>query len=236
MSIDYAKVLSDASYLRPKHWVPPGPWEGHSPFAAWLMDALRPKTIVELGTHYGFSMFVFAEAAKNLGHDVTLHAVDAWVSDNPAGVYGDEPLDVVRRIVADDYPNVTLHQAFFADAVDDFEDGSIDLLHIDGSHGYGDVVQDFNLYLPKMSERGVVLFHDVYAWRKDFGVYRFWDEVSTQYPSHRFTHSWGLGVLLVGSKPAPKVKAFISEAGKHPQLVNDMYKSLAWHNEIGGVW
>jgi hypothetical protein len=233
--LDYTAVLSAASYLRPKHWVPPGPWEGHAPFAAWLVDALRPDTIVELGTHYGFSLFTFAEAARNLDHDCRIHGVDAWEDDNPAGVHGEPPYEVVTRI-ASEYPTVTLHRAYFDAATAEFEDGSIDLLHIDGSHGYDDVRADFETYLPKMSPRGVVILHDVYAWRAGFGVYRFWDEVAAQYLSHRFTHSWGLGVLQVGAAPDPKMTAFLDASTAHPQLVNDMYRSLAWHNEIGGVW
>jgi hypothetical protein len=234
--VDYAAVLSEASYLRPKHWVPPGPWEGHAPFAAWLVDAMRPRTLIELGTHYGFSIFAFAEAAKNLDVDIDLHAIDAWIDDNPAGVFGEDPLETVQRIAAEDYPNVTLHRGLFADVVHEFSDGFADVIHIDGTHTYDEVRADFENYLPKASARGVMLLHDVYAWRAGFGVYQLWDELAQQYPSHRFTHSWGLGVLLVGDTPDPKVLAFIEEANRHPDLVNDMYKSLAWHNEIGGVW
>jgi hypothetical protein len=236
VSVDYSKVLSPASYLRPKHWVPPGPWEGHAPFAAWLVDALRPRTLIELGTHYGFSLFAFAEAAKNLGIEIDLHAIDAWEADNPAGVFGEEPIVTVQRIAAEDYPNVHLHQGYFGDVAPQFPDGFADVIHIDGTHTYDEVRRDFDAYLPKASDRGVILMHDVYAWRKDFGVFQLWDELADRYPSHRFTHSWGLGVLLVGDRPDPKVAAFIDEANRHPQLVNDMYKSLAWHNEIGGVW
>lgn len=231
--LNYERVISEASYLRPKHWVPPGPWNGHAPFAGWLMDALRPRTLVELGSHYGFSLFMFAEAAKTLGIDVQISAIDAWEDDNPAGIInGMDPYDTVRSI-APEYPNIDLYRAYFSEALEHFEDHSIDLLHIDGNHSYEEVKEDFETWLPKMSDRGVILFHDAYSWRQGFGVYKLWDEIADVYPSHRFTHSWGLGVLGVGSRLPDAVINFFGEASRHPQELNDVYQSLAWHNEIG---
>ena len=42
-------------------------WNEHTPFAFWLVDALRPKFLVELGTHSGVSYCAFVQAAKALG-------------------------------------------------------------------------------------------------------------------------------------------------------------------------
>ena len=54
---------------------------------------------------------------------------------------------------------------------------------------------DYTTWLPKLSENGVVLFHDTYVRGRDFGVYKFWAEQQGT-PHIDFTHSNGLGVLF----------------------------------------
>ena len=81
--------LSACSYWQLAH-LPQSAWITHAPFAFWLMDVLRPRAVVELGTHYGLSCFVFAEAARRLGLEVTVDALDTWAGDDQAGTYGDE--------------------------------------------------------------------------------------------------------------------------------------------------
>jgi len=87
----------------------------------------------------------------------------------------------------------------FAEALPDFADKSIDILHIDGRHFYDDVRQDFLDWLPKLSDNGIVLFHDTQIRERNFGVYQFWEQLSQVRPSFEFHHHCGLGVLSTGS-------------------------------------
>ena len=108
-------------------------------------------------------------------------------------------LKSVRAYLTSQYPTQYTLKTYFSDALGSFEDHSIDLLHIDGFHSYQAVKSDFEGWLPKLSERGIIIFHDINVYERDFGVYIFWHYVKNRYPSFEFKHSHGLGILFVGS-------------------------------------
>ncbi len=183
-------------------------WWGHVPFAAWLVTTLRPRQLVELGSWRGVSYFTFCQAVLASELDCRCHAVDSWEGDPHAGLYGPEVFEAFSRFNDALYSRVsTIHRMTFDSAAAAFEDGTVDLLHIDGLHTYDAVRHDFETWLPKMSPRGVILFHDVTERQEGFGVWRLWEEVSAKWPAFLFPHSHGLGVLCVGAETAPELLA-----------------------------
>lgn len=195
-------------------------WTGHVPFAFWVVDALRPKSLVELGTWYGMSYLAFCQAIDRLGLDASAMAVDTWQGDHQAGRMAADALASLREAHDPKYSRFsTLMRATFDEALQRVGDGSVDLLHIDGLHTYEAVRHDFETWLPKMSTRGVVLFHDTQEVRDDFGVYKLWAELEARYPHFEFTHEHGLGVLGVGSD-LPEAVRELFEASHDPDRAN----------------
>jgi Methyltransferase domain len=98
----------------------------------------------------------------------------------------------------------SLIRSTFQNALQYFDEGSVDLLHMDGRHFYDDIVRDFALWRPKLTEDAVVLFHDTNVREREFGVWKFFEKVAAQHPSFQFSHGYGLGVLVPGDRvPAP---------------------------------
>ena len=176
-------------------------WQEHIPFAMTLMHLTKPQVLVELGVHKGDSYLAFCQAiASNPERgDSKCYGVDTWQGDPHAGYYGDDVLTELRRFHDAHYSSFSrLIQGTFDDAARGFAEGSIDLLHIDGTHTYDAVKCDWETWLPKLSPRAIVLFHDTNVHEMDFGVWKLWAELAAAYPHFEFKHGHGLGVLAVG--------------------------------------
>jgi hypothetical protein len=200
----------------PKHLESPGFWVQHIPFSFYLVQQLKPEIIVELGTHSGNSFFAFCEAVKENNLPTKSYAVDSWQGDEQAGFYAEEVYENVAKHLQENYAdNAVLLRMKFDEATPHFENNSIDLLHIDGLHTYEAVKHDFENWLPKLSDKAIVLFHDTQIKEKDFGVWKFWNELEKIYPSFEFYHGCGLGVLAVGKNPSPEILKFIRETSQH---------------------
>ena len=217
--------LRASSFWTPQHCVPSA-WVGHAPFAYWLVNVLKPRNIVELGVHCGFSFLVFCQAVKKMGSDCQCIGIDTWKGDEHAGFYEESVYDnlLVHR---QPYASTSrLIRSTFDAAQPQFADGSIDLLHIDGRHRYEDVRSDFENWKPKLSKRAVVLFHDTNE--ASFGVSRFWNELAADYSHFEFKHAHGLGVLGVGSDlPVQLQQLFeLTELGDLSNSVRDAYEQL----------
>jgi O-antigen biosynthesis protein len=223
-----SNLISACSFWVPERTSVGSGWAQHAPFAFWLIDAYRPKTIVELGTHKGYSFAVFCQAIKKLNLDTQCYAVDTWQGDEHAGRYSDEVYDDLKTYIDSRYSGFAhMIRSTFDEALSSFEDGSIDLLHIDGRHYFEDVSHDFHSWIPKLKPNAVVLFHDTNVHERGFGVYKLWAELTGKYPHFEFLHGNGLGVLGMGSEfPQPMLELFQAGGGAGAGAVRDVYSRL----------
>ncbi len=182
-------------------------WHGYIPFVIWLVKKLEPSVFVELGVHKGDSYSAFCQAVQLFSLNTACYGVDAWKGEEQTALCEEAIYQEYSGYHDDQYASFSrLMRTTFDDALGCFADGSVDLLTIDGRHSYEDLKHDFESWLPKLSERAVVLFHGINVRERESGISKFFLELSQQYGGRTFSflHNDGLGMLLVGDK-APDI-------------------------------
>ena len=181
----------------PRYFAPSSWWE-HVPIAHWLVENTKPEVIVELGSHYGVSLFSFCEAAEKYSPNTFIHAVDTWQGDSQAGYYKDEVYKKVsEHRMKYHAERCNLIRDTFDKASSYFGEKTIDILHIDGLHTYEAVKNDYLVWNKKLRDNGTILFHDWNVRKGDFGVWKLWEEIKrdNQYQHIEIPNGYGLGIL-----------------------------------------
>jgi cephalosporin hydroxylase len=154
------------------------PWQDRDEMRRlWaLLERDRPRTLVEIGTNFGGSLFLLARVAAP---DALIVAVDLPTSYEPSR-------DALFRAFAGPRQEVRLvwkdsHDPAALDAVREALDRRpVDFLHVDGDHSLAGVRRDFEMYAPLVRPGGLVALHDI-AGRE--GVPEFWRELRAERPS-----------------------------------------------------
>jgi len=226
-------AIEPALLFEPERIVWPANWAGHVPFAAWLIAHQKPATLVELGTHNGFSYSAFCQAVQEAQLATRCYAIDTWEGGDHSGYYGEHIYQDIKAWHDARFTAFSqLRRTTFDQAVAEFADGSIDLLHIDGLHTYEAVKHDFDTWRAKLSSRAIVLFHDTDVRQGDFGVWRFWEELTPHYPHLHFTHCNGLGVLLVGAEQSAALTALHAQFQQDPSSLQRLFAQLGERIEL----
>lgn len=188
------------------------PWAGHRNFAYDYVANTKPRTVVELGTHYGSSFFAFLQAVEDgTSPDTLVYGIDAWgYVDGNEWTKVEYETDIYEIFLKTlEAYTCTAHpiRMTFDEAAQEFD--SIDLLHIDGTHTYEAVKHDYETWESKINADGVILFHDISetSYLHDDASPKFWKELKARHPyTLEFDHCYGLGIFCKGPNAYDKLK------------------------------
>jgi hypothetical protein len=157
------------------NWVDIEGWFEYPSFYKMCFNAVPDNGImVEVGSWMGRSTSCMGELIKNSNKNVKFYAVDTFEGDT---------FDEQKRIVAElkeqdsslfDVFKSNLEkcgvsefvipiQSTSLNAANQFEDNSLDFVHIDASHLYEDAIQDIRAWYPKVKPGGLITGDD-YPW------------------------------------------------------------------------
>lgn len=226
MPLDFNPLDWQLLYQLPKRMHKKSGWTEHVPLAMLLVEILQPHVLVELGTQHGVSYCAFCQAVSQAKLSTKCFAVDTWMGDAHATHYKESVFQDLRDYHRQYESFSTLLRMTFDEALRRVPDRCVDLLHIDGLHFYEAVKKDFETWLPKLSDRAVVLFHDTMETSGGFGVHQLWRELSANFPSFNMEHGHGLGILAVGPQPLPALLDFLHAANAKPEATRSLFAAL----------
>ncbi len=227
--MDDSFFLSAASFWEAAHRSGSDHWTGHIPFAFWLVEATQPDLIVELGTNTGDSYFCFCKVVRQLALKTSCCAVGPWAGDHHSDDCGEALYERASQLNRRKYlPFSRLIRSTSDEALSRFQDRSIDLLHIDSHSPYAKIKHQFESWRSKLTDRAVVLLHDTSGSEQDFGVFRYFHELSRDFPTFQFLHSGGLGVVGVGRRLPGRVARLLEVVEGSPEcrIIRRCYSEL----------
>jgi predicted O-methyltransferase YrrM len=121
---------------------------------ARMMNECGFRSGIEIGTAYGESAVMCCEEMPGLN----LTCIDPYLGRRERA-YASAQKHAEKC-------GFSLWKMKGMDAVDRFEDGSVDFVHIDGDHTFDAVVQDIVRYVPKVRKGGMVLIHDYFPFHQ----------------------------------------------------------------------
>lgn len=126
-----------------------GVWEGG--FSEIILDVTKPKEL-HLIDPWSFQP-EYSNSAFGRARNV----------DKMAGMYD----TVAQKFASDD--RVTLHRKMSHEALETFDDHSLDWVYVDGNHNYDIVLNDIQLALKKVKPNGMIAGDDL-LWKIDDGA------------------------------------------------------------------
>jgi len=144
-----------------------------------LVKSENPKTILEIGTDKGGTLYLWCKAASE---DATIVSIDLSsrrrYSPQRRKLYAKFKKSASQKLHF--LPFSSHDQTTVDKAMSLFDEKKIDYLFIDGDHTYEGVKSDYYMFNHMVKKGGLIAFHDIKTVRQDCGVRELWEEVTKE--------------------------------------------------------
>jgi predicted O-methyltransferase YrrM len=161
----------------------------------------QPRTVVEIGTANGGTLFLWCQLAHP---EATIISIDL-----PGGIHGGGypywKSYIYQRFAS---PKQKLHllrgdshkTEMLACLRRLLPDRKIDFLFIDGDHTYDGVKTDFEMYAGLVRQGGLVVLHDICPHPPEINCHvdRYWRKIKMGRRSYEFVENWSQGTCGIG--------------------------------------
>lgn len=128
----------------------------------WLND----NGLIQSGAEIGCAWGAFAKTILSSWAGKKYFMIDPWQNlpsneylENQESCEYEKWFNECLDLASNDH-RVILMRSKSIEAVNQFQDGSLDFVYIDAAHDYRNVIQDMNAWFPKVKEGGLFAGHD----------------------------------------------------------------------------
>jgi predicted O-methyltransferase YrrM len=162
---------------------------------------MQPKAVLEIGTARGGTLFLFCRSAAP---DAEIVSLDLPYGRNGGG-FPKWKAPIYQLFAEPDQKLILIransHMAESRELVEGAVSGrKFDVIMIDADHSYEGAKRDFELYSSLVSDRGIVVLHDILPNRFDpeINVHKLWEEISPNNQCEEIVADYRQGNLGIG--------------------------------------
>ncbi len=207
----------------------------HMCFEYDLVEALRPRLVVDLGAGDASSFFVFCQAMRDHDIDGVCFAVDEWSGDDLKADDDETSTLAINHHARSYYRGIAyLCQLSPAQALAHFADAAVELLRIDAARSSLPLDELISAWLPRVAPAGALICPGVGAPDSELG--QAWERATRGRDTFTFRRGSGLGVLRPDPAPGARKSQLLavlgsSDAQDHRDL-ESYYAHAAEHHAL----
>lgn len=228
------KYLPKSIFIEPDYLTIPAQWVNHIPFISWILEQQYSENLVYFGSNPDFSYISLCQCVVENNLNIKLWAIetkDVEIEKNLGLSTAQLKLHEIHQIYYSKFSQILRKNS--DEAVNFFENESIDILIIDSNDRYELIHQTFTNWLPKLSKKSILLLHNTCSTTSNCGASQLQSELQKKYLNLNFMHGHGLGVFLIGEKKSEYLlKLCAPEEINYQKNAQILFSKLGSHLEL----